>query len=358
MQYRRLGQGPLTVSEISYGTWLTVGGGVERTQAIACVHAALDQGITLFDTANQYGAGGAERTLGEALRTASQPRDKYLIATKLFNPVGDEPDRGCSAAQVVKQLERSLTRLGTDYIDLYQCHRYDKETPLEETLEALDRAVQSGKVRAIGLSEWPVDKIVAAAEITTARNWTPMSSSQPQYSLLWRKPETQVFAACREHGLGNIVYSPLAQGVLTGKYKPGQPPPQGSRAANPDMNYTMETNGRHFRSDFLLAAVDQLNPIAADLGLTMTQLALAWILRLPEVSSAIIGASRPEQIAANVAASGVTLPAEALVRIDAVLKEVAITQTHSGSSPLRRFPDRRSLMDSLRRLRTRFAFLR
>jgi len=185
-----------------------------------------------------------------------------------------------------------------------------------------------------------------------------MSSSQPQYSLLWRKPETQVFAACREHGLGNIVYSPLAQGVLTGKYKPGQPPPQGSRAANPDMNYTMETNGRHFRSDFLLAAVDQLNPIAADLGLTMTQLALAWILRLPEVSSAIIGASRPEQIAANVAASGITLPADALVRIDVVLKEVAITQTHSGSSPLRRFPDRRSLMDSLRRLRTRFAFLR
>ena len=324
MQFRRLGKGPLTVSEISFGTWLTLAGGVERTQAIACVHAALEQGITLFDTANQYGAGEAERCLGEALRTSSKSRDQYLIATKLFNPVGDEPDRGCSAAQVVKQLDRSLQRLGSDYIDLYQCHRYDKETPLEETLEALDRAVQSGKVRAIGLSEWPVDKIVAAAQISAAHNWTPMTGSQPQYSLLWRKPEAAVFAACKAHGLGNIVYSPLAQGVLTGKYKPGQPPPEGSRAANPEMNITMETNGRHFRSDFLLAAVAQLNPIAADLGLTMTQLALAWVLRREEVSSAIIGASRPEQIAASVAASGVKLPAEALSRIDAVLSEVVL----------------------------------
>ena len=324
VNYRQLGQGPLTVSEISFGTWLTLAGGVERTQAIACVHAALDRGITLFDTANQYGAGEAERCLGEALRTGSKSRDQYLIATKLFNPVGDERDRGCSAAQVVKQLDRSLQRLGTDYIDLYQCHRYDKETPLEETLEALNRAVQSGKVRAIGLSEWPVDKIVAAAEISSAQGWTPMTGSQPQYSLLWRKPEAAVFAACKAHGLGNIVYSPLAQGVLTGKYKPGQPPPEGSRAANPEMNITMETNGRHFRSDFLLAAVAQLNPIAADLGLTMTQLALAWVLRREEVSSAIIGASRPEQIAASVAASGVKLSAEALSRIDTVLSEVVL----------------------------------
>jgi aryl-alcohol dehydrogenase-like predicted oxidoreductase len=324
MNHRRLGQGPLTVSEISFGTWLTVAGGVERAQAIACVHAALDQGITLFDTANQYGAGEAERVLGEALSSAPQSRDQYLIATKLFNAVGDEPDHGLSAAQVSKQLDRSLQRLATDYIDLYQCHRYDKETPLQETLEALDRAVQSGKVRAIGLSEWPVDKIVAAAQITTARGWTPMTSSQPQYSMLWRKPEAHVFAATRDHGLGNIVYSPLAQGVLTGKYKPGQPPPEDSRAANPEMNITMETNGRHFRSDFLLHAVAQLNPIASDLGLTMTQLALAWVLRRPEVSSAIVGASRPEQLAASVAASGKSLPAEALTRIDAILNPVVI----------------------------------
>jgi len=324
MLYRRLGQGPLTVSEISFGTWLTLAGGVERAQAIGCVHAALDEGITLFDTANQYGAGEAERCLGEALRTSGRSRDQYLIATKLFNPVGDEPDRGCSAAQVAKQLDRSLQRLGTEYIDLYQCHRFDKETPLDETLDALDRAVQSGKVRAIGLSEWPVDKIIAAAESAAAHGWTPMTSSQPQYSLLWRKPEAAVFAACKEHGLGNIVYSPLAQGVLTGKYKPAQPPPEGSRAANPAMNITMETNGRHFRSDFLLAAVAQLNPIVADLGLTMTQMALAWVLRRDEVSSAIVGASRPEQIAASAAASGVELPEEALARIDAILDGVVL----------------------------------
>jgi len=324
MQYRRLGSGPLTVSEIGFGSWLTLAGGVERTRAIACVHAALDLGITLYDTANQYGAGEAERCLGEALRTSGASRDKYLIATKLFNPVGDEPDRGCSAAQVVKQLDRSLERLGTDYIDLYQCHRYDKETELEETLEALDRAVQSGKVRAIGLSEWPVDKIIAAGELTAAHGWTRMTSSQPQYSMLWRKPEAAVFAACKAYGLGNIVYSPLAQGVLTGKYKPGQAPPEGSRAADPAMNITMETNGRRFRSDFLLEAVAKLNPVAEGLGLTMTQLALAWVLRREEVSSAIVGASRPEQLGASVAASGVKLSAETLAEIDVILESVVL----------------------------------
>jgi aryl-alcohol dehydrogenase-like predicted oxidoreductase len=324
MQYRKLGKGPLTVSEISYGTWLTVGAGVERTQAIACIHAALDQGITLFDTANMYAAGEAERVLGEALRTSSKSRDQYLIATKLFNPVPPEPDKGLSAAQVVKQLDRSLARLGVDYIDLYQCHRYDNDTPLDETLEALDRAVKSGKVRSIGLSEWPIDKIAAAADSTEKHGWTPMTSSQPQYSMLVRKPEAQVFAACREHGLGNIVFSPLAQGVLTGKYKPGQPPPPDSRAASPDTNFTMETLGRRFRSDFLLAAVEQLKPIASDLNLTMTQMALAWVLRRPEVSSAIVGASRPEQLAANAAGSGITLPEDALVRIDAILNPVVL----------------------------------
>jgi aryl-alcohol dehydrogenase-like predicted oxidoreductase len=324
MQYRRLGNGPLTVSEISFGTWLTVGGAVERATAIRCIHAALDVGINLFDTANMYSAGEAERVLGEALRDSGRSRDQYLIATKVFNPVPPEPDKGLSAAQIAKQLDRSLERLGVDYIDLYQCHRYDKETPLDETLEALDRAVKSGKVRSIGLSEWPVDKIVAAAESTTRHRWTPMTSSQPQYSMLVRKPEAEVFAACLEHGLGNIVFSPLAQGVLTGKYKPGHPPPSHSRAANPETNFTMETLGRRFRSDFLLAAVEQLNPIAADLGLTMTQMALAWVLRRPEVASAIVGASRPEQLAANAAGSGVTLPAEALARIDTILNPVVL----------------------------------
>jgi 1-deoxyxylulose-5-phosphate synthase len=324
MHYRQLGKGPLSVSEISFGTWLTVGGQLEKAKAIACIHAALDLGINLFDTANMYGAGEAERVLGEALRTSSKSRDQYLIATKLFNPVPPEPDKGLSAAQVVKQLDRSLERLGVDYIDLYQCHRYDKETPLDETLEALDRAVQSGKVRSIGLSEWPAEKIVEAAKSTAAHSWTPMTSSQPQYSMLVRKPEAEVFAATREHGLGNIVFSPLAQGVLTGKYKPGQPPPADSRAANPEMNFTMETLGRRFRSDFLLAAVEKLNPIAADLGLTMTQLSLAWVLRRPEVSSAIVGASRPEQLASSVAASGVKLSDEALTRIDAILLPVVL----------------------------------
>jgi 1-deoxyxylulose-5-phosphate synthase len=337
MQYRQLGKGPLTVSEISFGTWLTVGGQLEKTTAIACVHAALDLGINLFDTANMYGVGEAERVLGEALRTSSKPRDRYLIATKLFNPVPPEPDKGLSAAQVVKQLDRSLERLGVDYIDLYQCHRYDKETPLDETLEALDRAVKSGKVRSIGLSEWPVDKIAAQAESARAHGWTPMTSSQPQYSMLVRKPEAEVFPACREHGLGNIVFSPLAQGVLTGKYKPGQPPPENSRAANPAMNFTMETLGRRFRSDFLLEAVDKLKPIAADLNLTMTQLALAWVLRRPEVSSAIVGASRPEQLKASAAASGVKLPDDALARIDAILTPVVLFRPPAPEAGWKKF---------------------
>lgn len=322
MQYRRLGNGPLQVSELSFGTWLTVAGGIGRNQAIRCIHAALDHGITLFDTANQYGAGEAERVLGEALR--SHPRDRYLIATKLYFPVGDEPDHGLSAAQIEKQLDRSLQRLQTTYIDLYQCHRYDNETPIEETLTALDRAVKSGKVRAIGFSEWTADQIDAAAAVATKNNLVPFSSSQPQYSMLWRKPEAAVFPACARHGIGNLAFSPLAHGVLTGKYKPGEPPPPGSRAASEQMNIFMESAGRHYRSDYLLKAVAQLKPIAADFGLTMPQMALAWVLRRPEVASAIIGASRPEQIADNVLSIGIELPTEALNRIDQAVATVAV----------------------------------
>jgi aryl-alcohol dehydrogenase-like predicted oxidoreductase len=322
MRSRRLGGGPLEVSELSFGTWLTVAGGIDRERAIRCVHAALDHGITLFDTANQYGAGEAERLLGEALRRYS--RDRYMVATKLFFPVGDEPGSGLSAVQIEKQLDQSLKRMGLDVIDLYQCHRYDKETPLEETLTALTHAVQSGKVRAIGFSEWTAEQIDAAAALTGSGGLVVFSSSQPQYSMLWRKPEKKVFSACARHGIGNLAFSPLAHGVLTGKYAPGQPPPPESRAANPLMNQFMESAGRHFRSDFLLEAVAQLKPIAADLDLTMTQMALAWVLRRPEVSSAIIGASRPEQIADNMRAVGVTLPAEALERIDAVIGAVVV----------------------------------
>jgi aryl-alcohol dehydrogenase-like predicted oxidoreductase len=322
MQYRRLGCGPLEVSELSFGTWLTVAGGIGREQAINCIHAAVDHGITLFDTANQYGAGEAERVLGEGLR--AYPRDRTMVATKLYFPVGDEPDRGLSAAQIEKQLNRSLERLGVDVIDLYQCHRFDKETRLEETLGALDRAVQSGKVRAIGFSEWTAEQIDAAAAITGGSGLTAFSSSQPQYSMLWRKPEGKVFPACARHGIGNLAFSPLAHGVLTGKYAPGEPPPPGSRAASDEMNLFMESAGRHFRSDYLLEAVAQLKPIAADLGLTMAQMGLAWVLRRPEVASAIIGASRPEQIADNVKAIGVTLPEEAIERIDKAVGGVAV----------------------------------
>jgi aryl-alcohol dehydrogenase-like predicted oxidoreductase len=322
MQSRHLGNGPLEVSQLSFGTWLTVAGGIGRAQAIRCIHTALDHGITLFDTANQYGAGEAERVLGEALR--AYPRDRYLIATKLYFPVGDEPDRGLSAAQIEKQLDRSLQRLGVDCIDLYQCHRFDAETPLEETMTALHKAIEAGKVRAIGFSEWTAEQIDAAAAVAGANALTAFSSSQPQYSMLWRKPENGVFAACARHGIGNLAFSPLAHGVLTGKYNPGKPPPPGSRAASEQMNVFMETAGRHYRSDYLLQAVEKLKPIAAELGLTMAQMALAWVLRRPEVASAIIGASRPEQIEENVRAVGVVLPADALDRIDAAVSGAAV----------------------------------
>jgi 1-deoxyxylulose-5-phosphate synthase len=322
VRYRKLGNGPLEVSELSFGTWLTVAGGIGHEQAIRCIHAAIDHGITLFDTANQYGAGEAERVLGEALR--SFPRNRYLIATKLYFPVGDEPDHGLSAAQIEKQLHRSLERLGVDCIDLYQCHRYDKETPLEETMEALDRAVRAGKVRAIGFSEWTAEQIEAAAKIAGERGLVPFSASQPQYSMLWRKPEAAVFAACARHGIGNLAFSPLAHGVLTGKYTPGAPPPAGSRAASEQMNMFMETAGRHYRSEFLLEAVARLKPIAAEMDVSMVQLALAWVLRCSEVASAIIGASRPEQIADNVRAAGVKLTEETLARIDEALAGVVV----------------------------------
>jgi 1-deoxyxylulose-5-phosphate synthase len=322
MQFRRLGNGPLEVSELSFGTWLTVAGGIAHDQAIRCIHAAMDHGISLFDTANQYGAGSAEQNLGAALH--AYPRDRYLIATKLYFPVGDEPDHGLSAAQIEKQLDRSLQRLKVDVIDLYQCHRYDKETPLEETLTALDRTVKAGKVRAIGFSEWTADQIDEAATLCNSRNLTAFCSSQPQYSMLWRKAEAAVFAACARHGIGNLAFSPLAHGVLTGKYNPGQPPPPGTRAANEEMNLFMESAGRHFRSDYLLEAVALLKPVAADLNISMPQLALAWVLRRPEVSSAIIGASHPEQIADNVRAVGIKISDDVLRIIDEAIGKVAV----------------------------------
>jgi aryl-alcohol dehydrogenase-like predicted oxidoreductase len=313
MQYRKLGNSDLNISEIALGSWLTYGGGVEKSHAIACVKAAFDVGINFIDTANVYGRGAAETVLGEAL--AGVKRSSYILATKAFFPMS-ATDQGLSRVQIRKQLDNSLARLKTDYVDLYQCHRYDAKTPLEETMEALTEAVKSGKVHYIGFSEWPVDKIEEASKIPNVAKFV---SSQPQYSLLWRAPEEKVIPYCTKHNISQIVWSPLAQGVLTGKYKPGAAPPVDSRAANSDMNGFM---GGNLMSDAVLKSVQNLLPIAKDAGLTLSQLALAWVLRQPNVASAIIGASRPEQVKENAGASGHKLSADVLKRIDNVLQPV------------------------------------
>ena len=320
MQTRQLGNSRLYVSEISLGSWLTYSGGIAREQSKQCIRAAFDNGINFLDTANIYGQGASEELLGETL--ADYPRSSYLLATKLFFPMTPK-DRGLSAVQVEKQLEASLRRLRTDYIDLYQCHRYDPETPLEETLAALTRAVGSGKVRYIGFSEWTAEQIERADELCRLNGYTRFISSQPQYSMLWRRPEADVFAVSSRLGIGQIVWSPLAQGVLTGKYKAGVAPPADSRAANDSMNMFME--GRGLRSDSVLKAVEQIKSISDQLGITLSQLALAWVLRRPEVSCAITGATRPEQIAENAAASGLRVPTDALMAADTALATVAVT---------------------------------
>ena len=308
MEYRRLGRSDLVVSEISLGSWLTYGVGVEAERATACVRRAFEVGINFFDTANVYGRGAAESFLGEVL--SGVDRSSYVLATKAYFPMSDT-DRGLSAAQIRKQSEASLKRLRTDYVDLYQCHRYDKDTPLEETMEALTELVRSGKARYIGFSEWTAPQIEAALAIPGVERFV---SSQPEYSMLWRKAE-QVIPLCAREGIGQIVWSPLAQGALTGKYKPGSPPPADSRAASKSMGSMM---GR-FRDDKVLAAVQRLRPLADDLGLTMAQFALAWVLQEENVASAIIGASRPDQIDENVGASGVALDDGVLAAVDETL---------------------------------------
>jgi aryl-alcohol dehydrogenase-like predicted oxidoreductase len=308
MQYRRLGRSDLVVSEISLGSWLTYGVGVEAERATACVRRAFEVGINFFDTANVYGRGAAESFLGEVL--SGVDRSSYVLATKAYFPMSDT-DRGLSAAQIRKQSEASLKRLRTDYVDLYQCHRYDKNTPIEETMEALTELVRSGKARYIGFSEWTVPQIEAALAVPGTERFV---SSQPEYSMLWRKAE-QVIPFCAKEGIGQIVWSPLAQGALTGKYKPGSPPPPDSRAASKSMGTMM---GR-FRDDAVLAAVQRLRPLADDLGLTMAQFALAWVLQQENVASAIIGASRPDQIDENVGASGVALDDGVLAAVDETL---------------------------------------
>jgi aryl-alcohol dehydrogenase-like predicted oxidoreductase len=308
MKYRRLGRSDLVVSEIALGSWLTYGGGVGRAEAEACLEAAFAAGINFIDTANVYARGAAETLLGEALDRV--PRDRYVLATKVYFPMS-ETDRGLSAAQIEKQLDASLRRLRVDHVDLYQCHRYDTATPLEETMAALDRAVRQGKARWLGFSEWSPAQIRASLALPGAR----FVSSQPQYSLLWRQPEAEVFPLCAREGIGQIVWSPLRQGILTGKYRPGAAPPAGSRAASPEMSAFL----RDKLEAAVLGRVQRLVPIAAELGLTVAQLALAWVLRRPEVTSAIIGASRPDQVIENAAASGVKLAPETLARIESAL---------------------------------------
>jgi aryl-alcohol dehydrogenase-like predicted oxidoreductase len=314
MRYRKLGSSDLEVSEISLGSWLTYGGGVERQQAEACVAKAFDVGITFFDTANVYARGGAESFLGGIL--GHRPRDSFILATKLYFPVNG--DRGLSREQVLKQIDLSLGRLRTDYLDLYQCHRYDVETPLEETMEALTEVVRAGKARYIGFSEWTAEQIQAALALVPRVE--KFVSSQPQYSMLYRVPERDVIPLCKQNGISQIVWSPLAQGTLTGKYEPGKPPPTGTRAASQEMGWAMD----RFRDDDVLAAVQRLRPIADGLGITMAQLALAWVLREENVASAIIGASRPEQVEDNAAASGIELDEATLRAIDEALGDVVI----------------------------------
>jgi aryl-alcohol dehydrogenase-like predicted oxidoreductase len=317
MRYRQLGSSDLQVSEISLGSWLTYGGGVEREQAEACVAKAFDLDINFIDTANVYARGQAEEFLGEVL--ASRARDSYVLATKVFFPMSDA-DKGLSREQIFKQIDLSLARLRTDYVDLYQCHRYDWNTPLEETMDALTEVVRQGKARYLGFSEWPVDKVREALALP---NVEKLVSSQPQYSMLWRGPDDELIPFSAENGISQIVWSPLAQGVLTGKYKPGQPPPAGSRKTNDAMNYFMD----RVDDDTLLERVQRLQPLADELGLTMAQLALAWVLREPNVASAIVGASRPEQLEDNAAASGVELSPEILSQIDEALGDVV---SHDG----------------------------
>jgi aryl-alcohol dehydrogenase-like predicted oxidoreductase len=311
MKYRKLGRSDLDVSEISLGSWLTYGVGVEADKARACLDEAFAQGINFIDTANIYGRGAAETFLGEALK--DRARDSYVLATKLYFPMS-ERDRGLSRGQVEKQLDASLQRLRTDYVDLYQCHRYDWDTPLEETMEALTRAVESGKARYIGFSEWPADRIQAAIEMTGVAQFV---SSQPQYSMLWREPEEAVIPLCAANGISQIVWSPLGQGVLTGKYDPDRPPPPDSRAASEEMGGFMD---RLMQPD-VLRAVQDLKPIAEEAGLTLPQFALAWVLREPNVASAIIGASKPSQVRENAAASGVIVNTQLFVRAEAILEE-------------------------------------
>ncbi len=318
VEHRHLGRSGLKISEITYGNWLTHGSQVENDAAVACVHAALDAGISTFDTADVYANTVAESVLGSALK--GQRRESLEILTKVFGPIGPKGhnDTGLSRKHVLEACEGSLRRLGTDHIDLYQAHRYDYATPLEETMQAFADLVRSGKVLYVGVSEWTAEQLRAGHALARQLGFQ-LVSNQPQYSMLWRVIEAEVVPTSRELGVSQVVWSPIAQGVLTGKYTPGGRPPEGSRATDAKGGADMI---KRFMDDDVLTRVQRLKPIASDLGLSMAQLAVAWVLQNENVATAIIGASRPEQVRDNAGAAGTTIPADALARIDEVLGEV------------------------------------
>ncbi len=331
MEHRHLGRSGLVISEIAYGNWITHGDQIEEQAAVACVRAALDEGITTFDTADAYAGGRAEEVLGRALHGVR--RESLEIFTKVYWPIGDgRNDRGLSRKHVIESANASLRRLGVDYLDLYQAHRYDHETPIEETMRAFDDLVRAGKVLYVGVSEWRADEIAAALKVADELGLDRIVSNQPQYNMLWRVIEPEVVPLCEREGLGQIVFSPIAQGVLTGKYQPGSPPPEGSRATAPA--------GSRFISRMLdeqtLAAVQRLRPIADEAGLSMAQLALAWTLQNPNVSAAITGATRPEQVRDNVKAAGVRLESDLMKQIDEALGDVVIRDPARTASPASR----------------------
>ncbi|HEX6500539.1 MAG TPA: aldo/keto reductase family protein [Micromonosporaceae bacterium] len=331
MEFRHLGRSGMLVSEISYGNWITHGSQVEEEAATACVHAALDLGITTFDTADVYAGTRAEQVLGRALK--GQRREGLEIFTKVYWPTGPgRNDRGLSRKHIMESINGSLRRLQTDYVDLYQAHRYDYSTPLEETMQAFADVVRAGKALYIGVSEWKASEIRAAHEFAKQLG-IQLISNQPQYSMLWRVIEAEVVPTCEELGIGQIVWSPIAQGVLTGKYLPGQPPPAGSRATDEKSGATFI---KRLLDDDVLTRVQQLKPLAEQAGLTMAQLAVAWVLHNPNVSSAIVGATKPEQLKDNVKASGVKLDAELLKKIDEVLDPIVERDPAKTQSPTER----------------------
>jgi aryl-alcohol dehydrogenase-like predicted oxidoreductase len=338
MNFRYLGNSGMQISEITYGNWLTHGSQVENDVATQCVHAALDAGITTFDTADVYANGKAEQVLGAALK--GQRRESLEIFTKVYWPVGPDPkgknDTGLSRKHIMEGIDNSLRRLQMDYVDLYQAHRYDTFTPLDETMQAFADVVRSGKALYIGVSEWTAEQIRAGHELAQQLG-VSLVSSQPQYSMLWRIIEDEVVPTCDELGISQIVWSPIAQGVLTGKYLPGQAPPQGSRATDAKGGADIV---KMWLKDDILARVQELKPVAEELDLSLAQLAVAWVLQNDNVAAAIIGASRPEQVAENVKAAGVRIPDDAMKRIEEILGDVA---TRDPARVAESTPERRSV---------------